>query len=214
MQYFKNANGTPILDAVVKAIQANKDYLSEIDGLIGDGDHGANMNKGFSIFSERHLGDAVGFTEGLNLLGTVLLEEIGGSMGPIYGTLFMEMSEAGDEEQNIDLAVFSGMLVAGLSGLQEIVDAKVGDKTLIDTLEPAVVALSSAEKDGKDFFEALKEAKLAAEKGQESTKDLVAKFGRSSRLGERSKGVLDAGATSCRIILDAMIDGIEKQIES
>lgn len=104
------------------------------------------------------------------------------------------------------------MLEAGLNGLYGIVDAKVGDKTLVDTLAPAVDVMKKAGESGQDFKEALEEMKKAAAAGRDSTKDMVAKYGRSSRLGERSRGVLDAGATSCCIILTAMADGIEELI--
>ena len=100
------------------------------------------------------------------------------------------------------------MLRSGLAGLQEIVQAQVGDKTLVDTLEPAVKSLEESAVLGEEFSLALNKMKEAATDGRDSTKDMVAKFGRSSRLGERSKGVLDAGATSCCIILTAMADAM------
>ena len=91
---FKNAEGRPILLRMARAIQENKAYLGEVDGLIGDGDHGMNMNKGFTMFEDRFLDQEIGFTQGLEELGAILLGEIGGSMGPIYGTIFMEMAAA------------------------------------------------------------------------------------------------------------------------
>ena len=208
MSTFKNADGKPILLKMVKGIQDNKAYLGEVDGLIGDGDHGMNMNKGFSVFEERFKDQYFSFSEGLDELGTILLNEIGGSMGPIYGTILMDMAEAGEDVENIGVAELADMLKAGLDGLCEIVDAKVGDKTLVDTLSPSVDVLKAAADSGKDLKAALEEMKAAAATGRDSTKDMVAKFGRSSRLGERSRGVLDAGATSCCIILTAMADGI------
>ena len=208
MSTFKNAEGKPILLKMVKGIQDNKAYLGEVDGLIGDGDHGMNMNKGFSVFEDRFKDEDFGFSEGLDELGMILLNEIGGSMGPIYGTIFMDMAESGEDLDYIGLEDFANMLAAGLSGLQGFVEAQVGDKTLVDTLSPAADVLKAGAEAGKDFKETLVEMKAAAEAGRDSTKDLVAKFGRSSRLGERSRGVLDAGATSCCIILIAMADGI------
>jgi len=205
---FKNAEGKPVLMKMVKAIQDNKAYLGEVDGLIGDGDHGMNMNKGFTVFGERFGDKEISFTEGLYELGAVLLNEIGGSMGPIYGTIFMEVSDAGDDLDNIQLADLANMLDAGLNGLYEIVEARVGDKTLVDALFPAVESLKQSKDENTDFKQALEKMKAAAVLGRDSTKDMVAKFGRSSRLGERSRGVLDAGATSCYIILSAMADGI------
>lgn len=213
MGAFKNSKGKSILMKMVKAIQDNKAYLGEVDGLIGDGDHGMNMNKGFTIFENRFVDKKFSFTEGLDELGTILMNEIGGSMGPIYGTIFMDMSEAGENLEEISLENFGNMLSAALEGLYGIIDARVGDKTLVDALSPAVDAIKKANKESMQFKEALIEMKKAAEKGKDSTKDMVAKFGRSSRLGERSRGVLDAGATSCCIILTAMAEEIEEILE-
>lgn len=205
---FKNANGRVVLQLMVTEIQANKTHLGDIDGLIGDGDHGMNMNKGFTMFGDRFLGEEISFTDGLESLGSVLFNEIGGSMGPIYGTIFMEMANKAEGNDEITLPLFSTMLDAGINGLYNIVDARVGDKTLVDTLVPASEALHTAMNAGGDFTQALFDMKEAAIRGRDSTKELAAKFGRSSRLGERSKGVLDAGAASCCIILCAMADGI------
>lgn len=197
-----------MLYEMVRAIQENKDYLGEIDGLIGDGDHGMNMNKGFTLFWEKIRAEETGFSEGLNTLGATLFNKIGGSMGPIYGTLFMSMADGEKEADEIDLVLFTEMLRKSLDELCEIVDARPGDKTLVDTLYPAVQALENARDKNKTFSEALIDMKSAATSGKDSTKDMIARFGRSSRLGERSRGVLDAGAVSCCIILTAMADGI------
>lgn len=212
MSTFKNEKGSPVLMKMVKAIQDNKAYLGEVDGLIGDGDHGMNMNKGFTLFEKEYEGQEFTFADGLDNLGNILFTQIGGSMGPIYGTIFMDMAEAGSELDEISVKDLGDMLAAGLAGLQEIVEAQVGDKTLVDTLSPAVDALKAAAEAGTDMPQALEEMKAAAQKGMESTKDLVAKFGRSSRLCERSRGVLDAGSVSCCIILQAMADGIAENL--
>ena len=209
----KNADGRPVLLSMVEAVHRNKQYLSDIDGMIGDGDHGANMNKGFMTYRERLGEDETSFTEGLEDLGMVLLNEIGGSMGPIYGTIFMEMAEAAEDEDEITLEVFGRMLEAGLEGLYGIVDARPGDKSIVDTLNPALDAVRSAEEDGMDFSSALDQMKEAAEQGMQSTKNMAAKYGRASRLGERSIGVQDAGATSCCIILQAMADGMQSVMQ-
>ncbi len=209
---FRNADGKPILMAMVRAIQANKDYLAEVDGLIGDGDHGMNMNKGFTLFEKRFGDRDFSFTEGLDRLGDILFSEIGGSMGPIYGTVLKEMADTGKGYGRIGRNTFTDMLAAGLIGLQQIVQAQVGDKTLVDTLSPALDALKKSCEEDVSFGDALESMKAAAAAGRDSTKDLVARFGRSSRLGERSRGVLDAGATSCCIILTAMADAIEEML--
>lgn len=206
MDGFANAAGKSVVMNMIAEIQANKVYLSDLDGLIGDGDHGMNMNKGFTLCKERLDRNEFTFTESLTELGDILFNEIGGSMGPIYGTIFIEMADYATREEVITADVFAGMLNAGLTGLWEIVQARVGDKTLIDTVVPARNAFAEAIASGRGFVRALKEFKQASEKGMLSTHDLVSKFGRSSRLGERSRGVLDAGAVSCNIIFQAMAD--------
>jgi len=209
---FRNSYGKTVLFSMVKAIQKNKDYLGEVDSLIGDGDHGMNMNKGFTLFEKQYSDKDFSFSEGLESLGTILFSQIGGSMGPIYGTIFMDAASAGMDLDEISVGNLADILSEGLTGLQEIVEAQVGDKTLVDTLSPAVDALKSAAASDTDLPQALEEMKSAAEKGMHSTKDLTAKYGRSSRLGERSRGVLDAGAVSCCIILKAMADGIAETL--
>jgi dihydroxyacetone kinase-like protein len=209
---FKVKDGKPVLLKMVVEIQKNKDYLGEVDGLIGDGDHGMNMNKGFTMFAEQIAEKDIGFTEGFDELGNLLFSKIGGSMGPIYGSIFMSMAESIEDLEEIDTADVSKMVNAGLEGLHEVVKGEVGDKTLVDTLVPANEALKKAAGEGKPLVEALEEMKTAAARGRDSTKDLVARFGRSSRLGERSRGVLDAGAVSCCVILTAIADGITEQL--
>lgn len=205
----KNADGRPILLSMVQAIHENKQHLGDIDGLIGDGDHGMNMNKGFVTYAERLGDDEVSFTDGLSDLGMLLLNEIGGSMGPIYGTIFLSMAEPAEDEDEITLAKFGEMLQNGLDELYDIIDARPGDKTIVDTLFPCVEYINEAAAAGTEFADALDEMKVRAQKGMESTKDMVARYGRASRLGERSRGVQDAGATSCCIILQAMADGMK-----
>jgi len=107
---------------------------------------------------------------------------------------------------------FSSMLRAARNSVEGLGGAKVGDKTLIDTLVPASEAFDSALNSGKGFAEAVDAMIQAAEKGKDSTKDLVAKIGRSARLGERSKGVLDAGATSCYLLLKSFGESCKRSI--
>jgi len=195
-----DAAGSVVLD-LVATVNANRAFLSEIDGAIGDGDHGINMSKGFTAAGAK-LGAAPGsLSHALAVLGETLIEGVGGSMGPLYGTFFAAMAESLGARERVDAAAFSAMLAAGLNGIQEVGGAKVGDKTLLDALVPAREAFDAALRGGRSFADALDAMAAAAEAGKESTRDLVAKVGRASRLGERSRGVLDAGATSCALIL-------------
>ena len=209
MQRFSNQQGKAVIDAIIKVIQDNTAFLSEIDGAIGDGDHGVNMNKGASLAKERMADQPVDLTTGLKIISDVMMNEIGGSMGPLYGLFFRQMFRITLNKEFIDGEIFKEMLTRALSSIKDLGGAKVGDKTLLDTLEPAVTAFSEKFDKEQNFFSALEAMKIAAEKGKDSTVDLVAKVGRSSRLGERSRGVLDAGATSCWLILCTMADAIK-----
>ncbi|TLN23498.1 dihydroxyacetone kinase subunit L, partial [bacterium] len=204
METFKNADGKVIVLDMIGAIHANAAYLSEVDGAIGDGDHGINMDKGFSKTRERLGERALSLSDSLSELSSELMEGIGGSMGPLYGTFFMEMADASETHAEIDRALFGDMLARAVSGIQEIGSAQRGDKTLLDTLIPAEEAYRAALAEGKSFAEALQAMRAAAEAGKDATRDMVARIGRASRLGERSRGVLDAGATSCYLLLNAM----------
>ncbi|WP_432748984.1 dihydroxyacetone kinase subunit DhaL [Pectinatus haikarae] len=213
MKAFDNKKGRPILLAMVRSIQQNKTHLSDIDGLIGDGDHGINMNKGFSLFEKEYKDKELSFNEGLEKLGTTLMNKIGGSMGPIYGTLFIGMGEAGSRLTKISLADLTAMIEKGYSKLSEIIEARPGDKTLIDTLAPALESLRKSTEKKEDFKTALIKMKAAAKAGSDSTRELKARYGRASRLGERSIGVPDAGSVSCRLLLAAMGDAIVELLE-
>ena len=113
---------------------------------------------------------------------------------------------------NWRLSVFEEALKNAEEGLMDLAGAKPGDKTLVDTIVPAYESFKEAQEAGKGFKECLEALKIGAEQGKESTRDMVAKLGRASRLGERSKGHLDAGATSCCIILQTMVDGMIKRM--
>ncbi len=208
MSYFLNKQGEIIIRNLIDTIIKNKEYLSEIDGAIGDGDHGINLNKGFTKFKNNKFNPEDDFSISLEKLGSVLMMEIGGSMGPLYGNFFMKMSQEIKGKEKIDKKTFGKMLNEGVEAIQILGNASLGDKTILDTLIPAQKAFKEAINNKKKFSEALKGLKEAAERGKNSTKEMVAKVGRASRLGERSRGVLDAGATSCNLILQSMADSI------
>ncbi|MFN4059744.1 MAG: dihydroxyacetone kinase subunit DhaL [Paracoccus hibiscisoli] len=213
------ATGTPhlpltdaagVVQDLAAVIVANKAHLSEIDGLIGDGDHGINMAKGFGRAAERL--SAQSLDQAFLVLSDVLMSEIGGSMGPLYGFMFRDMGRAVQGRAAIDAEGFSVMLRAGLAGVTATGGAQPGDKTLIDCLVPAVEAFDAAIPQG--FPAALAAMAEAARQGRDRTVDMVAKLGRAARLGERSRGVPDAGATSCALILTALGDSVARRLSA
>jgi len=213
-QTFPNAGSGEIVIGLAEQIIANRAYLSEIDGKIGDGDHGVNMAKGFGIAAERIRGKPLSLSEGFAVLGDVLMGEIGGSMGPLYGMMFTQFSEAIEQLKNIDAESFAAMLDRGREAVETIGAARVGDKTLLDALVPAIDAFRTVQAEGRSFNQALDAMAAAAQNGRDSTRDLIARVGRASRLGERSRGVLDAGATSCAIIMTALAAGVGERLRT
>jgi len=208
----QQAAGPIVLD-MVAAIVREQGFLGEIDGAIGDGDHGINMSKGFRLAGERLAGGEFGLAHGLAILGDTLLSDIGGSMGPLYGTFFTEMADALEGADRIDANRFASMLRAGRETVVDLGGAKVGDKTLVDVLIPAEAAFNAARERQESFAGCLVAMKEAAAAGLESTRDMVAKIGRASRLGERSRGTLDAGAASCSLLLATLADGLLREMQ-
>jgi phosphoenolpyruvate---glycerone phosphotransferase subunit DhaL len=211
-EMFENRHGRIIVENLIEVITENRAYLSDLDGAIGDGDHGINMAKGFALAGER-LAMNMNFSQSLKILGSVLMMEIGGSMGPLYGKFFRSMAKECLDSDNVDAATFSRMLRGGYDAIQAIGGAKPGDKTMVDTLDPAITAFDDALENGKGFSASLADMRTAAELGRDSTIEMIAKLGRAARLGERSKGVLDAGATSCCLILESMALSINRILE-
>jgi len=213
MQTFSNISGAAIVDKLILVIQENKQYLSDIDGLIGDGDHGINMNKGFTMCREELDKNPGDMAYGLKVLAKILMMKIGGSMGPLYGKFFKAIALSLEGKEEIGIDEMGAALKAAIEAIASISPAKVGDKTMIDTLIPALAAYEKVQQEGKSFTEALEAMKEAAIIGRDSTKDMVAKLGRASRLGERSRGVLDAGATSCCLILETIGSGANSLVK-
>jgi dihydroxyacetone kinase-like protein len=197
---FPASRGRVVVEALIRTIDDNAMFLSDLDGAIGDGDHGVNMRKGFTQAGHRFTAD-MDFVACLEILGGTLLTEIGGAMGPLYGTFFEEMARTAHGCEVVDAKLFGQMLDAGVDAVLDVGGAKVGDKTLVDVMVPARDAYHASTIAGGSFAEALANMTLAADQGRDATRDLVARIGRASRLGERSLGVVDAGATSCALLL-------------
>ena len=193
------------LNTMCDTIEDQKEYLSELDGAIGDGDHGVNMAKCFREVKQKL---AESSAEDVGTLfkdvGMVVLNSVGGAMGALYGTFFLKLSQESAAKSKVNLSDLVTMFQIGEQGILDIGKAKLGDKTLIDTLSPAVRAIEAAEKEDKSLSEALADLEQAAKQGMESTKEMLAKMGRASRLGERTIGHQDAGATSCYFILRSL----------
>lgn len=202
-----------IVRDLVTVICDHREELSAIDAAIGDGDHGINMAKGFTQCGERLNTDGdADLVANLEALSECLLEGIGGSMGPLYGSFFMSFGEAIEQRESLDANTFATALHEGADAIRMLGEAEIGDKTLLDTLIPAVEAFDKVVAEDGDFACALTAMSIAAETGKESTRQLQARVGRAARLGERSIGELDAGAASCCLILTTMAGSITRRL--
>jgi dihydroxyacetone kinase-like protein len=181
-------------------VAENRAYLTKLDGAIGDGDHGTNMDRGMKKVIERlEAADSDDIGASLKTVGMALVSSVGGAAGPLYGTLFLQMGQATAGKSELDLAGFTEAFDAGLQGVVRRGKAEPGDKTMVDALTPALDALRAA--GGDDVAGALAQAADAAREGMEATVPMVARKGRASYLGERSAGHQDPGATSSHLLL-------------
>ncbi|MBW2122004.1 MAG: dihydroxyacetone kinase subunit L, partial [Deltaproteobacteria bacterium] len=155
-----------IMESLCDTMEKEKDYLSELDGAIGDGDHGVNMAKCFREVRKK-LPESRDKNVGaiLRSVGMVVLNSVGGAMGALYGTFFLRLAQEAGEKPEIDLGDLVRMFQAAEKGILDIGKAHVGDKTLIDTLSPAVRALEKAAQQGKSLSDAMSDFEKAAKRG-------------------------------------------------
>jgi dihydroxyacetone kinase-like protein len=196
-----------ILEKVNVRMDENKEYLSELDAAIGDGDHGLNMSKGFKAVVEKlKEDDGYDIAGILKKTGMALVTNVGGASGPLYGTAFMKAAATVIGKTEIDINDFEEMLYYALEGIKMRGRSEAEDKTMIDALEPALKAIREGIAKELEAREILRLAKEAAFNGVEHTKDIIAKKGRASYLGLRSIGHQDAGATSSAIMLETIYE--------
>ncbi len=188
-------------------IAANRDYLVELDAAIGDADHGANMDRGFqAVLQKIEQENPADIGALLKTTAMTLISTVGGAAGPLYGTFFLQMGTKLAGKQEITLQEWSAALDAAVQGVQQRGKAELGDKTMLDSLLPAVRAVQEALANGSDVKDVLQSAVRAAEEGMKSTIPLIARKGRASYLGERSAGHQDPGATSAYLLLKAVAE--------
>ena len=194
-----------ILSKMSDKMEEEKDFLTELDNAIADGDHGINMAKGFSVVAskidqlkEQNLGSA------LKTVGMTLVSAVGGSAGPLYGTAFMKAGMALADKTTMDINDFLVCLKAAVDGIMMRGRAVKGEKTMLDAMIPALETMEKANEKGLSAKEVLNEGVKAAFDGVEYTKTIAATKGRASYIGQRSIGHQDPGATSFAFLLDVV----------
>ena len=186
-----------VLSEVADVISAHKDELTELDMPIGDSDHGINMARGFEAVREQlPVLEKGGVPAALRTAGMTVVSKVGGSSGPLYGTILRKLGITAKKMGGLTLDSFTVGLDAGFKGIQELAGAKEGDKTMLDAMAPAIRSLERSVEMHQGVAEALDAAAAAAAEGAEATIPLIAHKGRASYLGERSVGHKDPGAAS------------------
>lgn len=198
-----------LLEEIAAKIKENRQFLTDLDQVIGDGDHGINMDRGFSKVLEKipSMPDDVSMC--MKQTGMTLVSTVGGAAGPLYGTAFMKAGDAikGKEEVGVKDAIV--MMDAAIQGVMKLGKATTGEKTMLDSLVPAYETLKECLEAGENAKVCFTKAVEAAEAGVEYTKTIIATKGRASYLGERSIGHQDPGATSSLVILTVIRDFLE-----
>ena len=194
------------LQKIGNSIVANKEFLTDLDRAIGDADHGANMARGFTEVMNNVPQDEENIGAALKKTGMTLLSKVGGASGPLYGTAYMKAAGAVQGKTELSIEDLKAMLEAAIGGIKLRGKAERGEKTMLDALEPALDALTSAIEKGEDRDTCLNQMCDAAREGVEFTKTIRATKGRASYLGDRSIGHQDPGATSSLLTLEAIRD--------
>jgi dihydroxyacetone kinase-like protein len=199
-----------VIDAVAAAIEANSDKLCQLDAAGGDGDHGVSLTIGARAV-QRALDEEMPATLGaaLQKMGVTLVNAVGAAMGPIFGTALMRAGTAANAAGKLDGPAVASILQAAVNGVQTRGKAVAGEKTMLDALIPAADAAKSAADGGADAVATLRAACEAADAGAKSTSDMIATRGRAAKLGERTRGHQDAGATSTAMILRTVLLEVE-----
>lgn len=195
------------LTAAAEVVSAHRDELVELDRVIGDGDHGENLQRGFQTFVvavTRSTPPTPGAV--VKLLASTLISTVGGAAGPLYGTACLRAASSLGDAPELTPTATAAALRAALGGVVARGKAEPGDKTMVDALTPAVEAAQKALENGADIHGILVAAADAADDGAAATIPLVARKGRASYLGERSAGHLDPGARSTALLLRALAD--------
>lgn len=192
----------------------SKPFLTEIDSAIGDGDHGIGMEVGFKeVIRKLSQTEYETINDVFKETGMAMLSTMGGASGVIFGTLFISGTKNMPVEKELHLKWLSEAFSESLTAIKKRGKADLGDKTMIDALEPAVEALKTSAQLNLTLFEGLREAEKHAYGGVENSKQYEAKFGRAKSLGRRAVGHQDAGATSVWIIFKSMREWMEGNIK-
>lgn len=218
--------GRVFIDGVHETLGGAAEALGDLDRRAGDGDFGTNVRTALKLAAQNI--DDLGITSG----GSATYRQwvttmymgwlgVGGTSGPLFGMFFRDLAkatgagEAADDAGSPSLAEFAEALAAGQATIQKYGEAEVGDKTMVDALDPAVTALRAAIEAGTPPGEALRDAEQAAVEAARATAETTAKRGRASYVGDVAKGVIDPGAAAMALVIGAARAAVDRaEVES
>lgn len=201
-----------ILYVICDDIEKYKDYFSELDRATGDGDHGVTMSIGWTAVREKldNLSDDLTFDKICMQVASSFLSAVGASAGPLYATALMRGGAKLKDLQSANTSQIADFFEAAANGIKERGKAELGDKTMLDVWMPSAETIKKASIDEENIIEILQQGALKANQAMESTKEMLSKKGRSSKLGERSKGHIDPGAASSAMIINTFFEAVKK----
>jgi phosphoenolpyruvate---glycerone phosphotransferase subunit DhaL len=198
-------NAEFVVQVIAKTVLENEAYFSELDGVVGDGDFGYSIARGFEkVLSQWDTMDHSLPGNFLKKVGMVIVSAVGGVSGTVWGTAFMRGGGSLGTKPEITRPDAIAAFRAAIEGIKVRGGSDLGDKTLLDALIPAVDALEKAFNEGKETTTALDEAAVVARQCAEATRPMLAKRGRAAYTGERSIGTLDAGAVAMAVLFEAV----------
>jgi phosphoenolpyruvate---glycerone phosphotransferase subunit DhaL len=199
------------VEVVVRTIATvavdNEKYFGELDAVVGDGDFGYSMARGFElVLSGWDDFDRTDIGTFLKKIAVVITSRIGGTSGPIWGTAFLRAGATAGTADQLEPAQVIAMLRAAIEGIKARGKSDVGDKTLLDALVPAVDVIEEQAGAGQDAATTVRAAAVVARERAEATRSMQAMRGRAAYTGERSVGTLDAGAIAVAVMFEALAD--------
>ena len=206
---------TDLIKAIAETIEKNAEEVTTLDQVLGDGDHVTNLQRGINaLLKQSDELTKLEWSQAIQKTGMTLLTTMGGASGSLFGTLFISMSKAMGNEVSLNQQIFSDIFSQGVEAVKKRGKSEAGEKTMLDVLIPVAESIKKDVTASIKFSTLLENTCQTAEKGMESTRDMVATKGRASYMEEKSLGHIDAGARTNQLMICAIVTELNKMESS
>ncbi len=206
---------TDLIKAIAETIEKNAEDVTTLDQVLGDGDHVTNLQRGINaLLKQSDELTKLEWSQAIQKTGMTLLTTMGGASGSLFGTLFISMSKAMGNEVSLNQQIFSDIFSQGVEAVKKRGKSEAGEKTMLDVLIPVAESIKKDVTASIKFSTLLENTCQTAEKGMESTRDMVATKGRASYMEEKSLGHIDAGARTNQLMICAIVTELNKMESS